>query len=62
MVHIAAACAGYSLANDSTYYGLEDDIITERLQIESGAIRVPDRPGLGVEGDPERIKRYRVDC
>ena len=62
MVHIAAACLGYSLANDSTYYGLEDDIITERLKIESGAIRVPDRPGLGIEGDPQRISRYRIDC
>lgn len=62
MVHVAAACAGYSLANDSTYYGLEDDIITQRLKIERGAIRVPESPGLGIEGDPERIARYRVDC
>jgi len=32
------------------------------LKIESGHIAVPDKPGLGVEGDPERIARYRVDC
>ncbi|MBL8830059.1 MAG: mandelate racemase/muconate lactonizing enzyme family protein [Planctomycetaceae bacterium] len=62
MLHVAGAIAGYSLANDSTYYGLEDDIITERLKIERGTIAVPTRPGLGVEGDPERIKRYLVDC
>ena len=62
MVHVAASCAGYTLANDCTYYGLEDDIITERLKIESGHIAVPDKPGLGVEGDPERIERYKVDC
>ena len=30
MLHVAAACPAYSLANDTTYYGLEDDIITER--------------------------------
>lgn len=62
MLHVAGACPAYSLANDSTYYGLEDDIITERLRIESGTIAVPDRPGLGVEGDPERIARYKIDC
>ena len=62
MLHVAGAIAGYSLANDSTYYGLEDDIITERLTIERGTMAVPTRPGLGVEGDPERIQRYRIDC
>jgi L-alanine-DL-glutamate epimerase-like enolase superfamily enzyme len=62
MVHLAAACPAYSLANDSTYYGLEDDIVTERFSIERGTIAVPDKPGLGVDGDPERIARYRIDC
>lgn len=61
MVQIAAACPAYSLANDSTYYGLEDDITLEPLPIEQGRIRVPDKPGLGVEGDPEKIAHYRVD-
>jgi L-alanine-DL-glutamate epimerase-like enolase superfamily enzyme len=61
MVHVAAACPAYSLANDSTYYGLEDDVVTERFTIDHGAIAVPQRPGLGIEGDPERIARYRVD-
>jgi L-alanine-DL-glutamate epimerase-like enolase superfamily enzyme len=31
------------------------------LPIEQGRIRVPDKPGLGVEGDPEKIAHYRVD-
>ncbi|MEO1998507.1 MAG: mandelate racemase/muconate lactonizing enzyme family protein [Planctomycetaceae bacterium] len=62
MLHIAAACPAYSLANDSTYFGLEDDIIEPRLAIPEGQIPVPSGPGLGVEGDPERIKRYQVDC
>lgn len=62
MLHVAAACPAYSLANDSTYFGLEDDILTERFQIESGTIAVPTRPGLGIQGDPERMARYRVDC
>lgn len=62
MLHVAAACPAYSLANDSTYYGLEDDVITERFEIEHGTIAVPTKPGLGVEGDPSRIARYKVDC
>jgi L-Ala-D/L-Glu epimerase len=62
MLHVAAAIDAYSLANDSTYYGLEDDIITERLKIERGTMAVPTSPGLGIEGDPERIARYQVDC
>jgi L-Ala-D/L-Glu epimerase len=62
MLHVAAACPAYSLANDSTYYGLEDDVITERFSIDRGTIAVPTMPGLGVEGDPERIARYAIDC
>jgi L-alanine-DL-glutamate epimerase-like enolase superfamily enzyme len=62
MLHVAAACPAYSLANDTTYYGLEDDVITERLVIERGTMAVPTRPGLGVTGDPERIARYAIDC
>lgn len=62
MLHVAASCAAYSMANDTTYYGLEDDVITERLAIESGTMAVPEKPGLGVEVDPERLARYKIDC
>lgn len=62
MLHVAASCSAYSLANDTTYYGLEDDIITERFSIERGTIAVPNKPGLGIEGDPERLAQYEVDC
>lgn len=62
MIHVAAACPAYSLANDTTYYGLEDDIVTERLTIESGTMAVPARAGLGAEGDPVRIAKYQIDC
>jgi len=61
MVHVAAACAAYSLANDTTYFGLEDDIITERIEIRDGCIAVSNKPGLGIEGDPERLAKYKVD-
>lgn len=62
MLHVAASCPAYSLANDTTYYGLEDDIITQRFQIESGTIAVPTKPGLGIEVDLEKLRKYRMDC
>jgi len=62
MLHVAASGPAYSLANDTTYYGLEDDIITEGFQIERGTIAVPQRPGLGIEVDPERLQRYKIEC
>lgn len=62
MLHVAGACAAYTLANDSTYYGLEDDVITEPFRIERGTIAVPQTPGLGIEVDPDKLRKYRVDC
>jgi len=62
MVHVAAACPAYSMANDTTYFGLVEDIITEPFQIKSGTIAVPDKPGLGIEVDLEKLRKYRVDC
>jgi len=60
-VFIAAACPAYSLANDSTYYGLEDDIITERFEIRNGKMTVPKKPGLGIEADAEKLRRYQIE-
>lgn len=62
MVHVAASSPAYSLANDTTYYGLVEDIVTIPFRIESGRMAVPDRPGLGVDVDPEKLRKYRVDC
>ncbi|MEO1984136.1 MAG: mandelate racemase/muconate lactonizing enzyme family protein [Fuerstiella sp.] len=62
MLHVAAACSAYSLANDSTYYGLENDILTEPFRIEAGSIAVPTAPGLGIDVDLEMLDQYQVDC
>jgi len=37
-----------------------DDLITEPYEFRDGAFIVPDRPGLGVELDEEKLRRYRV--
>ncbi len=61
MLHIAAACSAYSLGNDCTYYGLEDDILTEPFAITLGKMQVPQTPGLGITADPEKLARYKIE-
>jgi glucarate dehydratase len=60
MLHVAAASPAYSLANDTTYFALADDVLTERLKIDRGQMRVPTTAGLGIACDPARLKRYLV--
>lgn len=60
MLHVVASSPGFTLANDCTYYGLEDDVITPLHRIERGCMEVPEGPGLGVTVDEARLARYRV--
>lgn len=61
MLHVVASSPGFTLANDCTYYGLEDDIITPVFAIERGHLNVPDGYGLGIRVDEAKLKRYRVE-
>lgn len=60
MLHAAAALPAYGLANDSTYYALERDILDPPLVISRGRIAVPDGPGWGVEVDEAEVRRRTV--
>src|SRR6267378_3108143 len=60
MLHVVASTPNFPLANDCTYYGLEDDIITPLHQIERGYMAVPEGPGLGVNVDEAKVAKYRV--
>ncbi|HJT77998.1 MAG TPA: mandelate racemase/muconate lactonizing enzyme family protein [Gemmataceae bacterium] len=60
MLHVVASTPGFTLANDCTYYGLEDDIITPLHRIERGHMEVPEGPGLGVTVDERKVAKYRV--
>jgi len=55
--HVAAAAPGEIAAIDTHWIWQEgrERLTREPLQIVGGAVRVPDRPGLGVEPDLERI-------
>ncbi len=60
MLHVVASTPNFTLANDCTYYGLEDDIIAPLIPIERGHMSVPEAPGLGVKVDDRKLERYRV--
>ena len=60
MLHLVASSPNYSLANDCTYYGLEGDVLTTPFQIERGHLAVPQGPGLGIEIDVEKVRKYEV--
>jgi L-alanine-DL-glutamate epimerase-like enolase superfamily enzyme len=60
MLHVVASAPGFTLANDCTYYGLEDDILAVPHRIEAGFMNVPDGPGLGVRVDEQKVAKYRV--
>jgi glucarate dehydratase len=59
MLHLGAVIPNLSFAADAHYHHLTDDIIEGGLMpYENGAIRVPDRPGLGVRLNREKLREY----
>ncbi len=60
MLHLVASTPNFSLANDCTYYGLEDDVIANPFQIDHGHITVPNTPGLGIEVDLAKVRRFQI--
>ncbi len=39
----------------------ESQLLAEPIQIQSGFMRVPEKPGLGIEIDQAAVEKYRVD-
>ena len=60
MLHVVASSPNFPLANDCTYYGLTDDIITHPFVIDQGRMAVPHGPGLGVTVDRDKLRKYTV--
>jgi muconate cycloisomerase len=59
--HIASALPqiawGLTLSNE----GLTDDATARPIRIEHGHVEVSNRPGLGIDVDEDRVRRYRRD-
>jgi L-alanine-DL-glutamate epimerase-like enolase superfamily enzyme len=60
MLHLAASTPNFSLANDCTYYGLVDDVLSEPFQIQRGRLAVPTAPGLGIHVDLTKVRKYQL--
>lgn len=59
MAHLVSALPAFSLASDTTYQGLEQDIIKSPFVIRGGCIEAPSGHGLGVELNMDVIEQYR---
>jgi glucarate dehydratase len=59
MLHVASTMPNLVRAIDSHYHHLTDDIIKgPMLKYKDGAMSVPEGPGLGVELDEDKMKKY----
>ncbi len=58
-IHLASVIPNLSYAADAHYHHLVDDIIDNgMLNIKEGAMAVPDKPGLGVSLDQDKLKEF----
>ncbi len=59
MLHLGAVIPNLSFAADAHYHHLTDDIIEGGLlPYKNGAIAVPDKPGLGVKLNRDKLREY----
>lgn len=60
--HMIAATPNISLGCEfyQPGYYLTEDLLAEPFVVENGQVIVPTKPGLGIEVDEDRLRRYRV--
>ncbi|HJQ81532.1 MAG TPA: enolase C-terminal domain-like protein [Lacipirellulaceae bacterium] len=64
MIHLALSAPGFDFDTcpcdiiGPLFY--EDDVLNDPLPISNGVARLPDRPGLGVELNDEKVEKCRV--
>jgi L-alanine-DL-glutamate epimerase-like enolase superfamily enzyme len=60
IAHTVSSVPGFTLPPDSVYYAWEDDVLEARLTLEDGQLDVPDRPGLGIDVDEDKLEEHRI--
>ena len=50
------------VGDDFKLAGLVEDILDRPLEIRGGRMAVPEAPGLGVEVDPARVRKYQLSA
>jgi muconate cycloisomerase len=58
-MHVAAAMPEIAWGLTITNAGLADDVTSHPIRIAQGHVRLSDAPGLGIEVDEERVRRYQ---
>lgn len=61
VLQVVASTPNFVYANDTYYPQLSDDIIKPPFELVDGYMEVPDKPGLGVELDEEKVAKYKSD-
>jgi muconate cycloisomerase len=61
-VHLAAVAPAVAWGLTVTSPGLADDSTAQPVRIESGHVEVLDGPGLGIEVDERRVRRYQQEA
>jgi muconate cycloisomerase len=59
--HIAAALPQIAWGLTLTNEGLAEDVTAQGVHIARGHVEVWDRPGLGIDVDEDKVRRYRRD-
>jgi muconate cycloisomerase len=59
--HIAAALPQIAWGLTLTNEGLAEDVTAQGVRIAGGHVEVWDRPGLGIDVDEDKVRRYRRD-
>jgi L-alanine-DL-glutamate epimerase-like enolase superfamily enzyme len=60
-VHVAAALPQIDWGLTLTHQGLADDLTARPIAIAGGHVDALNGPGLGIDVDEERVRRYRCD-
>jgi L-alanine-DL-glutamate epimerase-like enolase superfamily enzyme len=60
-MHVAAALPQIDWGLTLTQHGLADDLTRRPIPIAAGHVELLEGPGLGVDVDEERVRRYRCD-
>jgi L-alanine-DL-glutamate epimerase-like enolase superfamily enzyme len=58
-LHVLSTIHPPALAHQHFLGIVENDLLAEPLTFESGSLRVPDRPGLGIELNREALEHYK---
>jgi L-alanine-DL-glutamate epimerase-like enolase superfamily enzyme len=60
-MHIAAALPQIAWGLTLSHDGLAEDVTGRPIVIQGGHVEISDAPGLGIDVDEDRVRRYRRD-